>query len=759
MKNKQKQLPVKPQPNTFKRAFITVLFIAYAWIVIAIYVKYSGLAVNGLIPAVFDYFKPLLQNTRGLDALVSNILHDLYGLFVPLVLLLAGFGYGRIVQKFFPAIAPKSELEKIFVATALGTFILMMLAFILGTVHLLSTLPLLAVVVAGLGFAFIKYINFAALKDEMRPGGIPLLLKISIGVAVLTAVIVFIGALVPEIFYDSLVYHIAGANWYKLTRGIQPPLSETLHFFVPGYVRLLYAVCLVFGDEISAKILHYLFALLTAGVLYAAGKNLYNRNTGIFAALAFITMPSIGIVSVRSAMETFLCFFEFMGLVLALKFMATRERRWLVVSGIFLGTAIGCKYLSIMSWAAIGIILVMDAVAARRPLRETLIDAAAWNAAILGAFAAWFGYNVYYTGNPVYPALWQYIGHLKTKSFTAVNELGRTFGVKDIITSPWTISMGQKEEAYAGVMFLMLVPLIFLTNWRKSSLKYVLVYAAAYWLMWMNIGPYFYFRYYLPAMPAVCLLAGYAASEFNGKAVRLAVAAVIIINAAQVASMLRAIYYPVDYIMGNISKTDYLSSNRQTYPNPYYPAAEWINGNLKKDAKILLQGEERAYYLQRQYVPMTIGDRNYLVTLLEGSKDAQDVARRLRQAGITHILLNVPEARRLKGFDIFPCEPREYAVFLSFWDRYVREVHRDIADITLLQKGIFSMRRQQPQWWQQYAADEGNYVYVYEIMPDDAAARPHAVPRNFLADQSLYPDSRWKKLVPVLPAGGGRTAG
>jgi hypothetical protein len=156
--------------------------------------------------------------------------------------------------------------------------------------------------------------------------------------------------------------------------------------------------------------------------------------------------------------------------------------------------------------------------------------------------------------------------------------------------------------------------------------------------------------------------------------------------------------------------------------------------------------------VHRKYIPVTISDNNYLVTLFEKAKTPEDAVGLLREKGITHILLNVPEARRLKVYDMSHFEPREYGLFVRFWNRYVREVHRDIADITVLPRGILSMKQQQPAWWRNYAADEGNYVYVYEILSDAEAAKPHAVPRDFWEDPSLFPESRWKKLEPVLAA-------
>jgi hypothetical protein len=738
--------PPVPVDSSFWRMAVIGAFVVYAWIIAAKYLSRTHLPIDVLLSALTAYFRPIIPIAPAPGSFTANLAHYATAAVVAAAVILASFGYGRLVQKLAPVLAPETELEKFFIATGLGVFVLVIILFVLGCSGWLTTVTVGCTLAAGMTGLFTPCFQKQRLKEELQLTGLPFLLKISLLVCLFSAVIVFMAALTPEVFYDSLVYHIAGANWYHITGGLKPPLSNTLHFFVSVYGKIIYAAGLFFSDETAPKFIHCLFVLLTAGAVYMAGKNLYNRTAGIFAAIAFISMPSVSVVAPRTGMEGFIMFTEFLGLYLALRYMRSGELKWLAISGLMVGTAIGFKYISIMSWASIGLILLIDAIVVKRPLKATLNAALLWNGCILAAAGPSFVFNIYYTGNPVYPAFWQHIGFLKSKDFSATTNLGIKAGIKDILMAPWEISMGGKEEAFAGVLFLIAAPLLFFTRWLKTDLKYLVIYAAVYALCWMNLCD-LYFRYYLPAMPALCLLAGYALSEFNSVAVRLTLLVLVLMNTGFSSLILRSVYYPADYILGTVSRQNYLSTTWQGYPNPPYEALDWINRNLPPNAKILLQGEERSYPLRRQYVPVTIGDLNYLDTVLKASKDVDDAALRLRSDGITHLLLNIPEARRLRSFDMFHFEPREYALLMTFWQKYVKEVHRSIANIAIQQKNIYSMKDQQPGWWQQYAADEANYVYVYELLSPEEAVRPHAAPRNFFQEPSLFTEKRWETYV------------
>ena len=69
----------------------------------------------------------------------------------------------------------------------------------------------------------------------------------------------------------------------------------------------------------------------------------------------------------------------------------------------------------------------------------------------------------------------------------------------------------------------------------------------------------------------------------------------------------RYTYHPWTFLTGQVSRDDYLSYSRGTYPNPSYKAYRYINANLSRDGtKFLLVGDNKAYGLKRDFYYYTV---------------------------------------------------------------------------------------------------------------------------------------------------------
>ena len=79
----------------------------------------------------------------------------------------------------------------------------------------------------------------------------------------------------------------------------------------------------------------------------------------------------------------------------------------------------------------------------------------------------------------------------------------------------------------------------------------------------------------------------------------------------------------------------------------YWPAVRTINGRLPPDAKLLLVAESRSLYLDRDVVVEDPFHTPLLVELAEAATDAPALRDELNRRGITHLLYNQHEARRM----------------------------------------------------------------------------------------------------------------
>ena len=79
----------------------------------------------------------------------------------------------------------------------------------------------------------------------------------------------------------------------------------------------------------------------------------------------------------------------------------------------------------------------------------------------------------------------------------------------------------------------------------------------------------------------------------------------------------------------------------------YWSAAQFINATLPADAKVMLVGEARCMYIDRDVVIEDPYQVPLLSTLAGEESSASSLADRLRHSGVTHLLFNRSEAARI----------------------------------------------------------------------------------------------------------------
>ncbi|MFN3551155.1 MAG: hypothetical protein ACK4WJ_05055, partial [Endomicrobiia bacterium] len=326
------------------------------------------------------------------------------------------------------------------------------------------------------------------------------------------------------------------------------------------------------------------------------------------------------------------------------------------------------------------------------------------------------------------------------------------FNFKNYILFLWPLTLGQlQQESYPGGVFLLFLPLLFVFRNVDKKIKFLSIYVIICLTLWAIIGR-FYLRYFIPVLSVIAVIYSYFITEntFPQQFKNLVYLLLVFIISSNINFAMRILYFtqtPAHFVFSNMSVKEYLSTQRPSYPSPYYQIAEWVNKNLPVDSKILLLGETRGLFFERKYLTHGVLEYSPLVKMLKKVNSAQQLYEEFKKEKITHILLNVPEAKRLNGYDNFYFEPQELKIWCEFWNRYVKEIYRNIADISLPERKIYSLKHQRSDWWQQYSLDTHNYVYLYEILDEEKAKeKKHIVPYNFFLEPQLYSQQRWEKL-------------
>ncbi len=194
-------------------------------------------------------------------------------------------------------------------------------------------------------------------------------------------------ALAPEVFYDSLVYHVADPfNWAKVHKIAFLPYNFFSNF--PFTFEMLFGIGTLLGHDSIGRLLHAAISFGAAGLLgWAAwwlaarsGAAPYScRAAGWIAAAIYLTTPLIATSAWMTGIDAGLVLYEgAMVLGVMLWWSGRRERNWLLAAAVLGGMGMGAKYTLGLTIGLLGI-----GVAARAAAPDERQALRVWLAAIL----------------------------------------------------------------------------------------------------------------------------------------------------------------------------------------------------------------------------------------------------------------------------------------------------------------------------------------------------------------------------------------
>jgi len=261
----------------------------------------------------------------------------------------------------------------------------------------------------------------------------------------------------------------------------------------------------------------------------------------------------------------------------------------------------------------------------------------------------WFVRNAIVTGNPTYP-YFETVFHPSAVDEEVVTRIG-DFGLgPDKLEAALTLGTFARRghSGDLGPVHLWLSPLVLIWAWRHRRRPEVTVTVALIIggiLLW-SIGPPLG-RYLLPTIALLAGCIGAAWTELLrelGRIPRAVCTGVLAAVLAANCNPIRAEYLPdqLACFVGTNTYEAYLEAN-----STQLEAVRTVNAKLPDDAIVLMVGESRVYGLDRAFVVEDPFRRPLLTELAERSSSSEEMAARLRQLGITHLLFNQTESRRI----------------------------------------------------------------------------------------------------------------
>lgn len=488
---------------------------------------------------------------------------------------------------------------------------------------------------------------------------------------------------VPPVSKDALVHHLAVPKLYLEHGGIYEIPTMPYSYF-PMNLDLLYLVPLWLGSDIAAKFIHFAFALLIAYLLFQYLRRRLGTLYALFGSLFFLSLPIIVKLSITVYVDLGVIFFSTFALLLLFRWMA-RGFRWkyLVLSGIFCGLAMGTKYSGLVTFAVLGLLVpflcARDEKDRGAPMIRPVSCGILFLLTALVVFSPWMIRNSLWKNNPVYPLYHSVFKKQQVVKKGTISVVGKKNFPRQSKSSLFTYRKSVYGERWWEMALLpvriffqgedgnprffdgKLNPFLLLLSFfafypgrkdppewlreKKILLGYaILFFVFAFFTSALRI------RYISPIIPPLVILSTFGLRNLMETIRKMKgpgyVAYGVVLILPALALGLNAHYMvgqfnhvkPFGYITGKVDRDEYISRYRREYP-----VIQFANMSTPRDAKILfLFLGKRGYYCDREYVPDTEGQVRSLYRNIRGAKSPEDIWLQLKGQGITHLIMDIP---------------------------------------------------------------------------------------------------------------------
>ena len=384
-----------------------------------------------------------------------------------IILFTAGlFAAGRFLAA---CILPRADrAERLILSFPLGAALYTLLLFIINQVFgLVLTRALLAALLAAV-LAASAALARAAVRRRRRPAvppaserstGLSGLARIELALLLLLLlVLACVGTFVPVDHWDvnSQYFPIAREIFLRgtLPPEVSPAAAEVINAFPPGYTLLVASGYIIHGglNHFWARLLSPLYGILLLMLLYRMGRR-HLRLSAEAALGGLLLCASISFFADFFTVPTSticFCFYALAALYFLLDYAGTRSRSALAAGAVFLGFSYWTSYTGIVLVACVVFSLVIFSAAGRlarrNGARAPLIPAVDFAVllVIVGAIALpHLARNFLLFGNPIYPAMYQWIGGAWITDWSREHLLPRVVPARSFYLRPrWEIFHG-----------------------------------------------------------------------------------------------------------------------------------------------------------------------------------------------------------------------------------------------------------------------------------------------------------------------------
>jgi 4-amino-4-deoxy-L-arabinose transferase-like glycosyltransferase len=609
------------------------------------------------------YLGAAAENTTGALAVLDHVFDLVAAVTLSFVLL----SVGHSVTKRF-SLQFVNSAEHLAFSFFLGTGVIGLLVLLLGLLGLLRGWAILALLL----LALILTARDLPLRERLvRAGKTAFEAKLVTGVFTGLVVLLVLRALTPPYVADELIYHLPVPLQFVQAGRVFPSYDNSLGN-MPFLVHMIYAVFLLAGSDVAAKLFSLFVAIATAVLLYSFCCRFITRHVGVIALFAFFASGMIVELAVTTRIDVSLAGMLFACTYAMINYLSTRSRAWLWLSAVFAGFSLGIKHTAALWIFLVGILYLVETLRSRDSISKVLQYGVIYTFLALAVASPWYIKNAIWFHNPIYPFVTgevaafgpngiRYFNAEDERKLDAHFEAART-AIPDVVAAqqqeltqatstrverhpmrlwefffrPQAYLMAEPYQ-FPNYLFLVIPLIVFLKpgkwNWWLLilALGFVFSVTATAWIS----------RYLVPAYPALTIVAADTLDKLSTRltpnlvvAKKLPAYVLILALIAVITNSLRLFghFNSVPYVTGAISRHEFLT--RLTF----YQPIEFVNRELPSTARVMMIGDQMNYGLKRPYY----ADESWFVTkwrrLLVENDSLDAVNEKLKQQGFTHII-------------------------------------------------------------------------------------------------------------------------
>ncbi len=449
--------------------------------------------------------------------------------------------------------------------------------------------------------------------------------------------------------YDVLEYHLEMPKEYWQQSAIAYAPHNVYASF-PAAIEMHYLLAMVvLGNDLDtgtvANFIHAIFGALTVFAAWCVARD-GSRRAGLIAALTVGTANWLWYLSGLAYVELGMIFYALTATGLLLRVPKMQHTRTaLIVAGVICGCSCGCKYPAVLMMA---IPLTMVCLILGRGGAVKRIQSAALFALAAGvAFSPWLIKNTIETGNPVFP-LADSLFHARPAGWDEASAARWQRGHEPApnqrssfakLKASWSHILADRYQRF-GPALLILGLLGLAGRRRDANDRALLVLLVFQWLAWTTLT-HLYARFAVVLLVPLALLAGRSALA-TGRG-RWAMIAVMLVAGA---TWNLAFAYP---LMRDECPLGLPASALYDGLLPEFEYLDVVNKELPEDAKILMVGDARAFYIARRIDYHVVFNRNPFAAAVRAAQSPADVAAWLNANDYTHVLVHTGEIHRLRN--------------------------------------------------------------------------------------------------------------